>query len=84
MSENTITSRRALALCPVFIPSIIVLLQAAYFYHVNTTELGLGMPIDDAYIFKRYAENIAAGNGYSFNPGEVSFGGTSVIWPVVT
>lgn len=42
-----------------------------------------GMPIDDAYIFERYASNLAGGAGFSFNPGEVSFGCTSLIWPVI-
>ena len=39
-----------------------------------------GLPIDDAYIFKRYALNLAQGYGFSFNPGEPSSGCSSVLW----
>ena len=42
-----------------------------------------GLPLDDAYIFRRYAENLAQGFGFSFNPGETSFGCTSFLWPVL-
>lgn len=38
---------------------------------------------DDAYIFFQYAKNLASGNGLAFNPGEVSFGVTSVLWALV-
>lgn len=34
----------------------------------------------DGYIFLQYAKNIATGNGWVFNPGEISFGTSSVIW----
>ena len=44
---------------------------------------GAGLPLDDAYIFRRYAENLALGHGFSFNPGETSFGCTSFLWPVL-
>ena len=42
-----------------------------------------GLPLDDAYIFRRYAENLAQGQGFSFNPHETSFGCTSFLWPVL-
>jgi len=42
-----------------------------------------GLPVDDAYIFRQYAQNLAAGGGYSFNPGETSFGVTSFAWTVL-
>jgi hypothetical protein len=93
MSEKTATTKKALTLAAIILPGLIVLGQAAlldnYMRWTWSKDIGWavapisGMPIDDAYIFKRYAENIAAGNGYSFNPGEVSFGGTSLLWPVV-
>lgn len=38
---------------------------------------------DDAYIFFRYAQNFAAGEGLAFNPGEPSFGITSVFWTLL-
>lgn len=67
----------------ILIPALLLVLQALYFDHVNRSDAGLGLPIDDAYIFQRYAENIEAGAGFSFNPHETSFGGTSLIWPVI-
>ncbi len=42
-----------------------------------------GFPIDDSYITARYAENLAAGNGLSFNAGETSFGASSILWALV-
>jgi len=37
-------------------------------------------PIDDAYIHLTYARNFAQGQGFSFNPGEKSFGSSSPFW----
>lgn len=42
-----------------------------------------GLPIDDAYIFRQYAYNLASGFGYSFNPNETSFGCSSFLWTVI-
>ena len=63
--------------------ALLALGQAFYFWRTNVADLGPGLPIDDAYIFLRYAHNLAAGYGFSFNPGEVSFGCTSLVWPVL-
>ena len=41
------------------------------------------LPMDDAYILRRYAVNLALGRGWGFNPGEVSFGVTSITFPVL-
>jgi len=38
---------------------------------------------DDAYIYLRYAKNISAGHGWSFNPGEPSYGTTSPLWTLI-
>ncbi|HWN81198.1 MAG TPA: hypothetical protein VNM87_03810, partial [Candidatus Udaeobacter sp.] len=35
---------------------------------------------DDTFIFLRYAQNLARGHGLAFNPGEPSYGFTSVLW----
>ncbi|MCC6865684.1 MAG: hypothetical protein IT280_05930 [Ignavibacteria bacterium] len=35
---------------------------------------------EDTYIYLQYAKNIASGNGFSFNPGETSYGVTSPLW----
>lgn len=39
--------------------------------------------IDDSYITFRVARNIAAGQGYSFNPGEQVYVNTSFLWPLL-
>ena len=41
--------------------------------------LGAG-PVDDMFIFARYAENLAAGHGLVFNPGERVEGYSSPLW----
>lgn len=83
MSATAGFSRKSPGALLFLLPLLLVLLQAAFLDHLNRLELGRGLPIDDGYIFKRYAENLAAGQGFSFNPGEVSFGGTSLLWPLV-
>jgi arabinofuranosyltransferase len=38
---------------------------------------------DDTFIYMQYARNIANGNGFSFNPGEPSYGVTSPLWVLI-
>jgi len=38
---------------------------------------------DDTYIHLVYARNLAAGQGWSFNPGEPSYGSTSPLWIIL-
>jgi len=38
---------------------------------------------DDPYIFFEYIRNLAGGQGLSFNQGELSFGATSILWPLL-
>ncbi len=42
-----------------------------------------GMVWDDARIFQRYAENLVAGHGLVYNPGESVWGFSSVIWQMI-
>jgi len=42
-----------------------------------------GVKEDDSFIFFQYARNLATGNGLSFNPGELSFGVTSILWTLI-
>ena len=39
-----------------------------------------GLPVDDAYIHLVYAQNLAKGLGWCFNPGEPSLGTSSPLW----
>jgi hypothetical protein len=43
----------------------------------------LGVPLDDVYIHCRYAQNLLAGNGFVFNPGEQVSADTSPLWVFV-
>lgn len=81
MSERT--PRGKLGPLAALVLTLISLGQALHFWNVNTAALGRGLPIDDAYIFLRYAHNLAAGQGFAFNPGEISFGCTSLLWPLM-
>jgi hypothetical protein len=40
----------------------------------------LGFPLDDSWIHLQFARNLAAGNGLSFNPGELVPGSTAPLW----
>ncbi|MBN2326157.1 MAG: hypothetical protein JXR73_03315 [Candidatus Omnitrophica bacterium] len=42
-----------------------------------------GLPIDDAYIYVKYIDNLAQGAGFSFNPHETSFGVTSFLFTIL-
>lgn len=42
-----------------------------------------GFPLDDAWIHCRFAQNLAAGQGFSFNPGEPTPGSTSPLWVIL-
>lgn len=68
-------------------PGIIVALSAvlvAFFLIQENKIVGsLGMPLDDAWIHFRIAENLAAGLGFSFNPGEPTSASTSPAWTLL-
>ncbi|HKQ57338.1 MAG TPA: hypothetical protein VJY35_05685, partial [Candidatus Eisenbacteria bacterium] len=42
-----------------------------------------GHVVDDAYISYRYAEHVASGLGYVFNPGEPVEGASNLLWVLV-
>ena len=42
-----------------------------------------GLPLDDAWIHQRFAAQLAAGQGWSFNSGEPSAASTSPLWVVL-
>jgi hypothetical protein len=61
-------------------PVLLFLAFAGWAVCSKIAETATGLPLDDAYIFKRYALNLAAGMGFSFNPGQPSFGNSSFLW----
>ena len=44
---------------------------------------GWGFPLDDSWIHLQFARNLRAGQGFSFNPGELSAGSTAPLWTLV-
>ncbi|MFB3880246.1 MAG: hypothetical protein ACE149_03235 [Armatimonadota bacterium] len=42
-----------------------------------------GLPLDDGWIHARFAQNLAAGRGFSFNPGEATSTTTSPLWTLL-
>ncbi len=63
---------------PLLIPAVVgSLLSLRYILIVH------GLPLDDAYIYQKYVVNLVAGRGICFNPGELSFGFTSLLWLLI-
>lgn len=83
MEAQRTSLKEPAAVIVIIVPALLALAQVFHLHLINRSQLALGLPIDDAYIFMRYAENLAGGHGFSFNPGETSFGCTSVVWPVI-
>jgi hypothetical protein len=44
---------------------------------------GPGLPLDDGWIHARFAQNLARGQGFSFNPGEPTSTTTSPLWTLL-
>ena len=42
-----------------------------------------GVPLDDAYIHFRFAQNLATGHGFAFNPDAAVPGSTSPLWVII-
>lgn len=60
-------------------------LVIAGFWSLGAREAGprLGFPLDDAWIHVRFAQNLAGGRGFAFNPGEQTAGSTAPLWVVL-
>lgn len=43
----------------------------------------VGLPLDDSWIHLRFAQNLAAGQGFAINPGEPVAGSTAPLWTVL-
>jgi arabinofuranosyltransferase len=67
------------------LPAALTLAGAAFFLQAQLALAGnlWGVPLDDAYIHFRFAQNLAAGHGFSFNPDHPVPGSTSPLWVVV-
>lgn len=70
-------SRRALVL------SLAALLASGLFLLASHRAVGLGFPLDDAWIHQTYARNLAQYREWSFVPGQPSAGSTSPLWTLL-
>ncbi len=55
-------------------------LSAGIFLSASQSVIGLGFPLDDAWIHQTYARNLGALGQWSFTPGVPSAGSTSPLW----
>ena len=65
------------------IVALVVLMSCLFLGQAFHIAGELGFPLDDAWIYARYADNLAHGHGFSFNPGVPSPGATSPLWAVL-
>ncbi|HKC76642.1 MAG TPA: hypothetical protein VKF37_20935, partial [Chloroflexota bacterium] len=67
------------------LPAALTLAGVAFFLRAQLALAGnlWGVPLDDAYIHFRFAQNLAAGHGFSFNPDHPVPGSTSPLWAVL-
>ena len=55
-----------------------------YYLRLSRAAAGeIGFPLDDSWIHVRFAQNLAAGKGFSFNPGVATSTTTSVLWTLL-
>ena len=62
---------------------VVPVLMAWLYLAASARGGGQGFPLDDSWIHVRFAQNLAAGRGFAFNPGEPSTGATSPLWILV-
>lgn len=69
----------------VVIVGLLLILQDLRYssYHKEPLASIIGVPLDDVYIHCRYAANLLAGDGYSFNSGPIVTADTSPLWVVL-
>jgi arabinofuranosyltransferase len=64
----------------IIIAAAVALLVLCYLIEARVNNGYIGAPVDDTYIHMQFADNILAGNGFSYNPGEAVPGSTSPLW----
>jgi len=66
----------------VIISSVYLAICAIYLWRMNLVTYP-GFPLDDSWIHQVFARNLAAGNGFSFNPGQPIAGATAPLWTLL-
>ncbi|MEZ5023255.1 MAG: hypothetical protein R2728_08360 [Chitinophagales bacterium] len=75
MKINTINK---VSIAAILVASMVILFRRVWLMELDTFEF------DDAFMFIRYAENILAGYGYTWNPGEpLVYGNTSILFTYI-
>jgi len=67
----------------VLVPAVIAALMLYYLLMCRRAAGEFGFPLDDSWIHMRFAQNLAAGHGFSFNPGEPTSTTTSPLWTLL-
>ena len=60
-----------------------VILSVGFYLWMSWQTLGLGFPLDDAWIHQSYARNLALRGEWAFLPGQPSAGSTAPLWAAV-
>ena len=64
-------------------PALVIGLMVYYLLLSKQVAGEWGFPLDDSWIHVRFAQNLAAGNGFSFNPGEPTSTTTAPLWTLL-
>jgi len=67
----------------VIVPVVIAILMAYYLLICRRVVGEIGFPLDDSWIHVRFAQNLARGYGFSFNPGEPASTTTAPLWTLI-
>jgi hypothetical protein len=67
----------------VILPLLLACLMAYYLSLARAAAGEVGFPLDDSWIHARFAENLAHGPGFSFNPGQPTSTTTAALWTIV-
>ena len=65
------------------VPAIIAALMAWYLLTSRRAVGEFGFPLDDSWIHVRFAQNLARGYGFSFNPGQAASTTTGPLWTLL-
>jgi hypothetical protein len=67
----------------VIVPVLVAVLMTIYLLASRHAVGEFGFPLDDSWIHVRFAENLARGYGFSFNPGHLASTTTGPLWTLI-
>lgn len=83
VSRTAPTARWPKVVLYVAVPAIIAALMAYYLWLSRRVVGEYGFPLDDSWIHIRFAQNLARGYGFSFNPGQLTSTTTGPLWTLL-